>query len=68
MIFTGVLIATLAKAFPEKTFFLTTKPLVVSGNPTAPDTNPAFKRMESLGAMAFPSTLFENTITSDPPD
>ena len=66
MIFTSVPKEIFAKAFPEKTFFLTTKPLLVSGNATAPETRPAFNLADNLGAIAFPSTLFENTITVAP--
>ncbi len=34
---------TVQKALPEKTFFFTRNPLVVSGNAVAPVTRPAFK-------------------------
>ena len=46
--------------------FFTVNPLLVSGNATAPDTNPAFKRTDKRGAMAFPSTLFEKMISLAP--
>src|SRR5690348_11474370 len=66
MILTGVFTAILAKALPENTFFLTTNPLDVSGNATAPDTRPAFNLTDKRGAMALPSTLLEKTITVAP--
>ncbi len=66
MILTSVFNETFANAFPEKTFFLTTKPFEVSGNATAPDTNAALNLADNLGAIALPSTLLENTITLAP--
>ena len=63
IIFIAVLIPTCAKALPPNTFFLTTKPLLVSGKSIAPVTSPAFKKTLRLGAIAFPSILFDNTST-----
>ena len=58
--------ATLATALPEKTFLLTTKPLLVSGNATAPETKPAFSRRQKVAQLPLPLELLENTITFAP--
>ena len=52
--FTGELMATFAKALPEKTDLRTTKPLSVSGRATAPVTKPAFNFTATAGATALP--------------
>src|SRR5260221_5337348 len=54
------------KALPEKTFFLTTNPLDVSGSATAPETSPAFSRTATRGAMALPLKLLEKMTTVAP--
>src|SRR5215831_390650 len=66
MIFISVFSEMFAKAFPEKTFFLTTNPLLVSGKATAPATRPALRRADNRGAIALPSGLLENTTTFAP--
>ena len=62
----SVLIVTLAKALPEKTFLRTLNPPDVSGNAVAPATRPAFSRTATLGAKAFPLELFEKTMIFAP--
>ena len=52
---------TKANALPEKTDFLTTNPLLVSGNEIAPATKPALRRAATRGAMALAVLLFEKT-------
>ena len=59
----GVLMETVQKALPEKTFFFTKKPFDVSGNAVTPVTSPAFRRTESPGAMALPVLVCERTRT-----
>jgi hypothetical protein len=52
--FIGESICTYANAFPEKTDFLTTKSVEVSGKSVAPATNAAFNFAATRGARAFP--------------
>ena len=51
-------------AFPENTFTLILPS--PSGNATAPETSPAFKRTDNLGATAFPIKSWEKTIVEVP--
>ena len=60
------MILTLAKALPEKTFVLTTKPASVVGYAIAPEACPAFKAAATLGAIAFPVWSCEKITTSAP--
>ena len=66
IIFFAVLMLTSAKAFPEKTVFLTKNPFERSGTAMAPETNPAPNRAERPGATDLELGLLENTITSAP--
>ena len=59
----GVSILMLAKALPEKTVLVTSKPLLVLGKLHAPVTMPAPSRTATAGAMALPFILWANTTT-----
>ena len=62
--FFGVSIFILAKAFPENTVFVTSKPFCKSGKVHAPVTIPASSFTATAGAIAFPLILCAKTITS----